>query len=216
VSTVRTAIKEAMRLLKALAPGDDPTVDELAVGLEASQALTLEIHEARGPLLNIDVTADLTPGENQRLRVQAGATINVTLPNSISIFGAYDPYDYGFEPSTVWDPPVGSTAPADGIYWRAPTDGARIEIVGTTQALYFYRADVNQWAPALGLTLDTELPLSSHLQGAFAAILGERLADVLANLPAPTKAQLARVAHAREAMFTRPGARRAPVRGQFL
>ena len=205
-----------MRLLKALAPGDDPAVDELTVGLEASQALTLEIHESRGPLLNIDVTADLTPGENQRLRVQAGASVSVTLPNSISIFGAYDPYDYGFEPSAIWDPPVGSTSPADGVYWRAPTDGARIEIVGTTQSLYFYRADVNQWAPALDLTLDSELPFSSRLQGSFAAILGERLADVRANLPAPTKAQLARVAHAREAMFTRPGARRAPVRGQYL
>jgi hypothetical protein len=242
VSTVRTAIKEAMRLLKALAPGDDPTVDELAVGLEAAQALVLEIHEARGPMRDVDVpggnwpgcggnggasgvfdapppgtgTVALCPGDNQRLRIQANYSASVTLPNSVSIFGTYDPYDYGFAPSARWNPQVGSTAPADGVYWRAPTDGARIEIVGTTQALYFYRSDTNVWAPALGLTLETELPFSARLQNHFATMLGERLADVLANLPEPTKAQVARVAHAREAMFSRPGTHRAPVRGQYL
>jgi hypothetical protein len=216
MSTVRAAVKQAMRLLKAIAPGDDPTADELQVGLEAAQELVLEIHEARGPMLDIDVTANITPGENQRLRIQAGATVSVTLPNSISIFGTYDPYDYGFQPSTVWDPPVGSTAAADGVYWRAPTDGARIEIVGTTQALYLYRADLNQWAPALGLALDTELPLNARLAGDFAVLLGERLADVLANLPQPTPAQKARIAHARQAMFLRPGVRRAPVRADYF
>ena len=40
-------------------------------------------------------------------------------------------------------------AAADGVYWRAPRDGARIEIVGTTQALYFYRDDTNAWARCL-------------------------------------------------------------------
>jgi hypothetical protein len=205
-----------MRLLKAAAPGDGPVADELQVGLEAAQALILEIHQARGPMLDVDVTADITPGENQRVRVQAGYSVDVTLPNSVSIFGSYDPYDYGFEPSALWDPQVGSTAAADGVYWRVPLDGARIEIVGATQALYFYRSDLNQWAPALGLALDTEIPLNAGLQGAFAAMLGERLADVVSNLAQPTKAQAARIAQARELMFTQPGRRRPPVRGQYL
>lgn len=228
MSTVRVAIKEAMRLLKAIAPGDDPTVDELTDGLEAAQALLLEIHEARGPLLDVDVpqplcssgteptSGTICPGENQRLRIQAGYTATVEMPNSVSIFGAYDPYDYGFAPSARWTPQVGSTGAADGVYWRAPRDGARIEVVGTTQGLYFYRDDTNAWALVTGLALDTELPLNARLQHYFAALLGERLADVLANLPQPTKAQAARVVHAREAIFTRPGTHRAPVRGQYL
>jgi hypothetical protein len=227
MSTVRVAFKEAMRLLKAAAPGDDPTVDELNVGLEAAQQLILEIHEARGPMLDVDIPQPLNcadpptsgtvcPGENVRLRIQANFTATVELPNSVSIFGRYDPYDYGFAPNERWHPQVGSTGAADGVYWRAPRDGARIEIVGTTQALYFYRADTNAWQPATGLTLDTELPFNALLQGAFAALLAERLADVVANLPQPTKAQLARIAHARELMFSRPGVERAPTRAQYF
>jgi hypothetical protein len=217
MSTVRVALAQAMRLLKAVAPGDSPTADELAVGLEAAQQLVLEIHEARGPMLDIDVSASTyTPGENQRLRLQAGYTTTVTLPNSVSIFGTYDPYDYGFAPSAQWDPQVGSTAAADGVYFRAPGDGARIEIVGTSQALYFYRADTNAWAAASGLTIDGELPFNARLQGDFAALLAEKLFDVLANLPAPTPAQKARIAHAREAMFSQSGKPRAPTRAQYF
>jgi hypothetical protein len=206
-----------MRLLKAVAPGDSPTADELAVGLEAAQQLVLEIHEARGPLLDIDISAATwTPGENQRLRIQSGFDTVVALPNSVSIFGTYDPFDYGFAPSAQWDPQVGSTAAADGIYFRAPSDGARIEIVGTTQGLYLYRADTNAWAPALGLTIDSELPFNARLAGDFAALLAERLFDVLADLPQPTPAQKARIAHAREAMFSQVGRPRAPTRAQYF
>lgn len=228
MSTVRVAIKEAMRLLKAIAPGDDPTVDELEIGLAAAQELILEIHEAKGPMLDIDLPSRLRhdcppptsgwycPGEDQRVRVQAGFTATIELPNSVSMRDTYRPYDYGFRPSERWAPQVGSLGAADGAYWRAPRDGVRIEIVGTTQGLYFYRDDTNAWVSAVGLALDTELPLNIRLQGHFAAMLGERLFDVLSNLPAPTKAQLARVAHAREAIFTRPGVHRAPVRAQYL
>jgi hypothetical protein len=217
MSTVRAAVGQALRLLKATAPGDSPTADELIVGLEAAQQLVLEIHEARGPMLDVDVTASsLCPGENQRLRIQAGTTATVTLPNSVSIFGTYDPYDFGFAPSAVWDPQVGSTAAADGVGFRAPSDGARIEIVGASQALYVYRADTNAWAPASGLAIDSELPFNARLAGAFAALLAERLADVVANLPQPTPAQAARVRHAREAMFSQVGRPRPPARGQYL
>jgi hypothetical protein len=228
MSTVRAALTQAMRLLKAIAPGDSPTADELAVGLEAAQQLVMEIHEARGPLFDVDVpppisppatpptSGTICPGENQRLRIQAGYTATVELPNSVSIFGTYDPYDYGFQPSTTWTPQVGSLGAADGVYFRAPTDGARIEIVGTSQGLYFYRADTNAWLPALGLTIDAELPFDARLAGAFAALLAERLADVLANLPQPTPAQKARILHAREAMFSQTGRHRAPTRGEYF
>jgi hypothetical protein len=217
MSAVRGAIAQAMHLLKATAPGDDPTADELQVGLEAAQAIVLELHQARGPMLNIDVAADITPGENQRIRVESGASVTVSLPSSVSIFGSYDPFDYGFGPSAAWDPQVGSSAPADGVYWRAPRDGTRIEVVqGGVQSLWFYRADTDTWAPAAGMTIDTELPLNAGHQGDFAAVLAERLADVLANLAQPTPAQRTRIANARTALFGRPGVRREPVRAQYF
>jgi len=219
MSTVRAAISQAMRLLRASSPGDEPAAEELSAGLEGAQALVLEIHEARGPLLTLDISADWTPGENQRLRIQAGADVTVTLPNTVATYGGYDPYDYGFNPSasdSAANPALGSIGPADYVAWRPPTDGARIEIVGTQQGLYFYREDSNAWVSALSLTVDSELPFNQRLQGAFAALLAERLADVLGASPEVTSAQKARLVHAREQMFTRTGNRHAPTRAQYF
>jgi hypothetical protein len=219
MSTVRAAIIQALRLLRAASPGDEPTAEELNVGLEGAQALTLEIHEARGPLLTLDISANWIPGENQRLRIQAGADVTVTLPNSVAMFGGYELCDYHFKPpagDAAANPPIGSTGPADYVAWRPPTDGARIEIVGTRQGLYFYREDTNAWVSALGLAVDSELPFSQRLQGAFASLLAERLADVLGASGAVTPAQKARLIHAREQMFTRTGARRATTRAQYF
>ena len=216
MSTVRTAIKQAMRLLKAIAPGDDPTADEYAVGLEGAQSLVLALHEARGPLLELDITANTTPGEEQRLRVASGSPV-VTLPTSVAINPGYNPYDYGFELSPAYTPQTGTTAAADGIQWRSPRDGARIEVIASgASTLSFYRADTGAWATATGLTLDSELPLNARYTGDFAAVLAERLADVLSNAEGPTKAQMARIMTAREALFSRPGTRRDPVRAEYL
>ncbi|HZK99411.1 MAG TPA: hypothetical protein VFC47_05895, partial [Caulobacteraceae bacterium] len=68
--TCRVVIAEAMRAIKAIAPGDDPEVDELAAGLEAAQSVVLDLHEARGPLIDVDITAATwIAGENQRIRI---------------------------------------------------------------------------------------------------------------------------------------------------
>ncbi len=217
MSTVRVVIAEAMRALRALAPGDDPTADDLAVGLEAVQNLVLDIHEARGPLLDVDVTADLIPSENQRIRVQAGFDIDVTLPNAIPMFDGFDPYDYGFNPAFAQDQyaPQGSTGAADGIAFRQPRDGTRIEIVGTTQALFFYRADINQWMPATGLTVDTELPFNDRYRSAIGALLAERLMDVVSNAQ-PSPGLSRRIARGAATMMLRTGTHHPPTRGQYF
>jgi hypothetical protein len=215
MATVRAAINEAMRAIRAVAAGDDPTADELAVGLGAAQDLVMEIHEARGPLLDIDVSADYTPGENQRVRVVQGDTVAITLPNSVSLFWQWDPYDYGFVPGYPGQPPAGSTGAADNIEWRPPRDGARIEIVGTTQGLYFYRADLNAWMPALGLTIDTELPFNARLTSAFAALLAERLLEVVSDAT-PSPNLLKRIARGRSAIFLQSGRRHTHRVGEYF
>ncbi|MBA3811242.1 MAG: hypothetical protein H0X27_06280, partial [Caulobacteraceae bacterium] len=148
MATCRDVISEALRVLGALAPGDEGAVDELAAALDAMQTLLLELHAQRGPMVDVDVAADYTAGENQRLRIEQGAMATVFLPNSVPVFFAGALYDYGFAPSTV-GPPLGSAAAADGATRRAPRDGSRIEIVGVTQALWFYRADMNEWVSVL-------------------------------------------------------------------
>jgi len=217
--TCRVVIAEAMRAIKAIAPGDDPEVDELAAGLEAAQSVVLDLHEARGPLIDVDITAATwIAGENQRIRIQAGDTATVTLPNAVAIHGAFDPYDYGFDPAAQqWlYVPEGTTGAADGVQWRQPHDGTRIEIVGTTQALYFYRADLNQWMAAYGLTLDGEIPLNARYQSAIGALLAERLMEVLPDAAEPTPGLRARIQRGRSALLIRPGVRREPVRAQYL
>ena len=215
MATIRPILAEALRALGAVGLGDDAAVDELNAGVEAVQALVWEIHEARGPLLDVDVTTPTyIASEDQRLRIQAGDVAALTLPNSIPIFGAYNPSDYGFNGSLM-APPVGSTAPANGVTLRQPRDGARIEIVGTAQALYFYRADINQWIIATGLTLDSETPLNNRYSSNLAALLAERLAP-LYPIAQINPLLLARLNRARQALFIRPGVQRDPMRAEYL
>jgi hypothetical protein len=216
MATVRVAVNEAMRALRAIASGDDPTADELAVGLEATQNLVMDIHEARGPLLEIDISGAYTAGENQRVRVESGDVVSITLPNSVAMFWSWDPYDYGFVPGYPGQPPAGSTGAADNIQYRPPTDGARIEIVGTSQALYFYRADLNQWMPALALGIDTELPFNNRLTSAFEALLAERLADVVADAPQISPTLQRRIARGRSSIFIQSCRRRPHRAGEYF
>lgn len=208
--TCRVIIKDALRALRALAPGDDPDVDELAVALEGFQNLVLDFHERRGPLLDVDISAaTYIPGQDQRIRIQSGDTAAITLPNAVPMRGGYDPYDYGFNVAqqAATYAPQGTTGAADNVSWRQPDDMARIEIVGVTQALYFYRADLNQWMPALGLVLDTESPFNARYAGPLGALLADRLLDSIGGGQiTPTLAR--RILRANVAMLHRVGARR--------
>lgn len=220
MATCRTVIADALRALRVIAPGDDPTADELVVSLEALQNLVLEQHEGRVPLVQVDVSAATwIPSENQRLRIQAGSSTTVELPNSVPLTArSSDPCDYGFSASSSQSSvyiPHGSTGSADNVAWRQPNDGARIEVVGATHALYFYRDDLNAWMPALGLTLDTELPLNARYSGHMGAILADRLLDSIGP-GAPSPALAKRIARAKIALATRTGAERMPTRMQNL
>ncbi len=213
--TCRVLIAEAYRALKVLAPGDDPEADELAAGLEAVQNLVLDLHAARIPMVDVDVTADYTASENQRVRIQAGAVIEVTLPNAVAFTGYVNPDDYGFSLSLTAQPPTGSTAAADGLSLRQPRDGARIEVVGTLTGLYVYRADINAWVDATGLTLDSEMPINARDASHFGALLAERLADSTPDAQiTPTLAR--RIAHGNGAMMLRLGVPRDPVLADYL
>jgi hypothetical protein len=214
MATARALIVDAMRMLRAIAPGDDPTADELDVGLDALTTLMQDLHEAAGPLLTIDVMADVVPAENQRIRIQPGFNVAVTLPNSVPLLCAYDPYDYGFM-AGAGAPPVGSTAAADGVSSRAPRDFARIEIIGVQQGLWFFRDDLNDWVSAVALELDDESPINGRLTSSLGAVLAERMMDVLADIE-PTDGLKRRIAKGNQALRLRVGARRDPVRAQYF
>ncbi len=213
MATCRDVIADALALLGAIAPGGEPTIDELDAGLAAISSVLLGIHESRGPLADIDVTADFVAGENQRLRVQAGANVKLTLPNSIlrcngvrvGVYGVGWVRDQGA---------VGSIGPADGFLSRAPRDGSRIEVVGDSQALYFYRADLNAWVAANPLTLDGPLPLNARFGEAMSALVAERLSDAVGVSPSP--GLLRRVARGNSALMLQSGVTRDPTRADYF
>jgi hypothetical protein len=240
VPTCRTAIREALRAVKAIAPGDDPDIDELDVGMQALLDVTLDLHEARGPMRNVDIpvptwqnnswywppsstTIAWVAGENQRCRIQQGFIAEITLPNSIWIFPEGDPYDYDFHPFS-WAPSPGSVAPADGLSLRPPRDGTRIEVVGATQSLWFYRADLNEWMagygldrmPNNGITLDGEIPFNGRYASALGSLVAERLIETLPDLDEPTTGLSRRIARGREALMLRVGTERPAVRAEYF
>lgn len=215
--TCRKIIVDALLPMKAIAPGDDPTVDELNVALDAFQQLLLEWHEARGALTDVDISADYVAGADQRIRVQDGVIgITVTLPNAVPTLVTHDPYDYGFI-ATPLCPPQGTTAPADGVQWRQPRDGERVEIVAANaQAIYFYVADLNNWASVYGLTLDAVAPVSVRHAQHWSARLAERLIPIWPDADEPSPALVRRIALANHTLLVRPGVHRDPVRAQYF
>lgn len=216
MATVRQILREALRAIKAIAPGDDPTIDELNAGLEAFQQLMLEWHEARGPMTDVDVSADYVASANQRVRVQEGAAVQVTLPNAIPLFVNCSPTDYGFFPSSLV-PQAGMAGPADGFRWRQPRDGERIEIIGASgQALYFFVADLNNWAPVYGLLIDSIAPVNSAHVAHWGAKLAERLIPSWPDLEEPTPALAKRIGIANHALFYRAGVARDPVTTEYF
>ena len=107
------------------------------------------------------------------------------------------------------------TGPADAVQFRAPRDGARIEIVAVTTALYFYRADINTWTPAYGLTLDMESPLNARHNRAFSTMLAGGMSTWFPQAQLPPL-MMARIGRARASIFTQAGTSRDPVRADYL
>lgn len=181
--TVRDIITRAGRWLLDLGAGDQPHAAELSDGLQVLQDLIEELPGlgVGGPWVNVDITAAYEAREDERIRVQDGYTVAVTLPNTVEDYtGAPEYFD-----RDSW---TGAT--------RAPRDGARVLIIGDgAQQLYVYNADVNSWLTALGLTISSTVPFSRTYHAGLAAMLAERLAlgkiDRNGNPVAPAPAVIA-------------------------
>lgn len=212
-TSVRTLTEAALRALKALSPGDIPVLDELTAVLTEVQELLYGWHARRGPMKDVDVSADYTAGANERVRVQDGATITVTLPNSIRITdGAGSTASADANQTSVYDFGRGS---AGGTY-RQPRDGERIEVVGQSQGLWFYVSDTNAWVNAQAIALDDPLPFPASQISDWAALLAERMIDSWPGLYEPTPSLQARIARARAAIYLRPGVNTDPTQGEYL
>ena len=186
MTTCRDILTDALGALGLVGFGGQPSADEIDGGLFALSRVVFELHGARGALRSVDVSADYLASENESVRIEANASVVVTLPNSVLIRSDIGGDDYFVGSTSCYHLSVGSSAPADGCLSRPPRDGARIEIVGTTQALYFYRSDTNAWVSAAPLMIDGPTPMNARYDGALAALVAERLCDPMNVAPSPT------------------------------
>ena len=214
MTTCRDVLTEAYNALGLIAMGGQPTADEIDGGLLAMAAIVLDLHAARGPLRDIDVSAAYLASENQRIRVEADANIVVTLPNSVFLSCGIDRSEYRFGCADFPNFTTGSVSAADGYQSRPPRDGSRIEIVGATQALYFYRSDINAWVPASPLAIDGPTPLNARYDSAFAALVAERLCDPMGVSPSPVLVK--RIARGNAALMLQPANARRFARPTYL
>lgn len=203
MTTCRDVIIQAVEAFEGLAPGDDLAVDELNRAVSILGQQLRRIHEGRGPLTNVDVTEDYTPGENERVRVQSGYSVSVTLPNSITVATGEG---------------TSASADDDEATYRAPRDGARIEIVGTSRGLYFYRSDTNAWVSVESLTADSDFPLNGNYAADFAAWLAVRLCTIWPARVSltPTPEMRHREAMANLRLFTQPGVVRSVTQAEYF
>ena len=214
-SSCRDVLADAFAALGVISFGGEPTADEIEGGLAAIQKIVLDLHAARDPLKTVDVGNDYIASENQRVRVEAGATVNVTLPNSIVPLGvSANQTNIGHLDGATDCLTTGSISAADGRLSCAPRDGARIEIVGVAQALYFYRADTNAWIVAEPLIIDGPTPLNARYDSALAALVAERLCDPMNVLPSPTLVR--RIARANAALMLQTATSSAPIRSAYF
>jgi hypothetical protein len=214
LTSCRDILIDAFGALGVIAFGGQPTADEIDGGLLAIEAVVMDVHAARGPLRETDVSIDYLASENERVRVEAGANVVITLPNSILAGGGVASNDYGFGSLGCPSFSRGSGDAADGRLSRPPSDGARIEIVGATQALYFYRSDINVWAAAGPLAIDGPTPFNVRYDGAIAALVAERLCDRMNVAPSP--ALVKRIARGNAMLLVQSAAVRPPSRQAYL
>ena len=213
MTTCREVLVDAFSALGVATFGSEPTADEIDGGLTAMCQLILDLHSARGPMFEIDVSTDWTATENQRVRVEAGAQVVISLPNSILV-NQCSSVDFGFATGVSAFHSSGQATPADGLFTRPPRDGSRIEIVGASQGLYFYRADINAWIAANPISVDGPSPLNSRYDSALAALIAERLCDRLNLSPSPLLTK--RIARGNTALMLQPATSRESVLATFL
>lgn len=150
MTTNRDIITRAFRLIGQLAAGEVPTSDEASDALVTFQSIIFALPGIGFPdgLTEVDITADYTAGEDERIRSTSGSPV-VTLPTTIT--------------------------DSDGTV-RPPRNGARVQIIGSAGKFYLYVSAQGAWVALDDMALETVFPLGYEHEEGFASVLATRLA----------------------------------------
>jgi hypothetical protein len=157
MATCRDVITNALKLARAISPGESPSADEAEDGMRALQSLYNQfVHNGMfGELEDVYLDSDDTAEEGKRYYVPAGVMLSVPTSEYVDAFGRLrQPYDLS-------------------AYESVEADG--------TRAVKLY--DRTEWVDLLGLGLSDTAPLSDRNEmglaaclatnGAFAAMFGD-------------------------------------------
>jgi hypothetical protein len=153
--TVREIVKRALRLVRAVPAGREPSERDAADALDALRALILSLPEigGGGPWRDAEISADHAAREDERVRVITPDAVAVTLPDQVR--------------DEETSPP------------RPPRNGARVQLVdmhGEARGFWLYRADRALWVEVSRLTLNDPSPLDGAFDGALSALLAQTIA----------------------------------------
>ena len=163
MATVRATVTRAMRKLRLVASGDEPTAAELADGVAVVQGI-------------FDAWA--AGGMFGRLDRQLG---NASAYEPVVLLWESLPGDTSVElPVRLRDPETGDTVP--------PADLSYIEVVDETTGVrkaYLWDARKAAWGRVDALTADSAMPLSGRSAEGLAAVVATRLAEEFGQSPGP-------------------------------
>lgn len=159
-------IKRAMKKIHVLASGGVPTSAEAADGMNALQALIIELigQGSLGRLNDVLATSNYTAYENDRVHASVGVV--VTLPTTITKERCGDPVPFELESVNT-------------VTARAPRDRSPIVVIASTGIATYsvYNSYKSAWVTINSLTQQGAFPFAQYLEDGFAALLAERLVD---------------------------------------
>lgn len=165
MTTCRVLTKRSLRMIGVLASGEDADASDASDALEALQGMLLSLPGMWWT--DVEVSANYTAEENERIRVNSNSAVTVTIPVAV-----------GSEVKVLTC--CGQTVlKCEGFADRAPRDGARVQVTDTNSnaaVTYYYCADVAAWMPVESLTLNSEVPVNADMTDGLAAMLAVRLA----------------------------------------
>lgn len=213
MATARETIKKALRKLRVIESGSNPTSAELTDCLDYLNKILAEIVGFGGSYQlrtkTISSSYELSPRDPAiRLLCRHSGALTVTLP-SVTDMEIYDGMRVG-----VVD--VSANAATYNITiarneWLL--EGAAANLTLSTNGInrvWMFRADLGDWKRATDLAADDSLPFPTDLDNAMALILAQELGGEFGQQLRPSDAALAKTARLKLSSKYAPAVRMAP------
>lgn len=200
-------IKGALRKLRVLGGGREPTTDQASDAMSSLQCLIEETvgTGGLGRLNDVITSMDYTAREFDRIRCDAAVTITLPLTITPQMFSYYDyswVYDYGWRCELPRPP-----------YDRAPVIVVTSAGVETTS---LYSAYQGKWVTINGLGQQDNFPFAEYFKDGFSAMLAEAISEEYGREPGPITTRQANRCRFMLSYHMDSAARRKPQRSAFF